>query len=248
MASKKRLEKPLSAAEARAGKFMEARLREDEARYQEFLATLDPRQRQETASPRGRSRPMIHIVPGPVRGRLRAPASKSHLQRLILAASLAEGESRILRPRALRGRPGLPGGDPGPGRRGGPEGRLLRIRGGGPARSRTLHCGESGFCLRAAAAVAALGEGALHPGGAGLPGRPARGHGPGARWRNWARCARPGRAAPPSPCRGPCGAAWRGWTAAPAASSSAACCWPCPGPRATASWRWPGCAAGPTCA
>jgi hypothetical protein len=47
MASKKRLEKPLSAAEARAGKFMEARLREDEARYQEFLATLDPRQRQE---------------------------------------------------------------------------------------------------------------------------------------------------------------------------------------------------------
>jgi len=47
MASKKRLERPLSAAEARAEKFMAARLREDEARYQEFLATLDPRQRRD---------------------------------------------------------------------------------------------------------------------------------------------------------------------------------------------------------
>ena len=49
MASKKRLEKPLSAAEARAMKFMAARLREDEARYQAFLATLDPRQREDLA-------------------------------------------------------------------------------------------------------------------------------------------------------------------------------------------------------
>jgi hypothetical protein len=47
MASKKRLEKPLSPAEARAVKFMAARLREDQARYEEFLATLDPRQRRD---------------------------------------------------------------------------------------------------------------------------------------------------------------------------------------------------------
>jgi len=47
MASKQRLEKPLSLAEARAKRFMEARLREDEARYQAFLATLDPRQRED---------------------------------------------------------------------------------------------------------------------------------------------------------------------------------------------------------
>jgi hypothetical protein len=46
MASKKRLEKPLSVAEIRAVKFMEARLREDAARYQAFLDTLDPRQRE----------------------------------------------------------------------------------------------------------------------------------------------------------------------------------------------------------
>jgi hypothetical protein len=49
MASKKRLEQPLSAAETRAVKFLAARLREDEARYQAFLATLDPRQREELA-------------------------------------------------------------------------------------------------------------------------------------------------------------------------------------------------------
>jgi hypothetical protein len=47
MASKNRLEKPLSPAEARAVKFMEARLREDQERYQAFLETLDPRQRQD---------------------------------------------------------------------------------------------------------------------------------------------------------------------------------------------------------
>jgi len=49
MASKKRLEQPLTAAEARAMKFLAARLREDEARYQAFLATLDPRQREALA-------------------------------------------------------------------------------------------------------------------------------------------------------------------------------------------------------
>ena len=100
---------------------------------------------------------MIHVAPGPVRGWLRAPASKSHLQRLVLAASLAEGESLIRDPgdsedgqaclaviRAL-------------GARVVQEPRLLRIRGGGPARSQVLDCGESGTCLRMSVAVAALG-------------------------------------------------------------------------------------------
>ena len=36
------------------------------------------------------------------------------------------------------------------------EGMELRIRGGGPLLSRELDCGESGFCLRAASALAAL--------------------------------------------------------------------------------------------
>jgi len=102
---------------------------------------------------------VIQVGPGAVAGRLRAPASKSHLQRLILAATLAEGESVLRNPghsadgqaclqvaRAL-----------GAWVREEPD--RLRIRGGGPPAARTLPCGESGFCLRAAAAVAALGEG-----------------------------------------------------------------------------------------
>jgi len=101
---------------------------------------------------------MIHIAPGPVGGRLRAPASKSHLQRVILAASLAEGESRILDPgRSADGQACL-GVIRAVGAQVEQEGNLLRIRGGGAVRSRILHCGESGFCLRASAAVAALGE------------------------------------------------------------------------------------------
>jgi len=101
---------------------------------------------------------MIHIGPGTVHGRLRAPASKSHLQRLILAASLADGESLIRDPgRSADGQACL-GVIRALGATVSQEGNLLRIRGGGPVRSRILHCGESGFCLRASAAVAALGD------------------------------------------------------------------------------------------
>ena len=122
---------------------------------------------------------------------------------------------------------------------------LLRIRGGGAVRSRILHCGESGFCLRAAAAVAALGRKGFTLDGRGLPGHPAHGHGAGAAAAAGRPLRDPGRLRRRSPCRGPCRAAGPGWTAAPAASSSAACCWPCPGPRATASWRWRGLRSGP---
>jgi 3-phosphoshikimate 1-carboxyvinyltransferase len=98
---------------------------------------------------------MMHVPPGSVRGRLRAPASKSHLQRVILAASLADGECRILDPgRSADGQACL-GVIRAMGAQVAQEGNLLRILGGGPVRSRILHCGESGFCLRASAAVAA---------------------------------------------------------------------------------------------
>lgn len=100
---------------------------------------------------------MIHIAPGPIAGRLRAPASKSHLQRLILAASLSEGESRIHDPGHSADGAACLGVIRAMGAQVAQEGNLLRIRGGGAVRSRILHCGESGFCLRAAAAVAALG-------------------------------------------------------------------------------------------
>lgn len=99
---------------------------------------------------------MRHIAPGSLRGRLCVPPSKSHLQRALLAASLCPGET-ILR---------------GPGRSEDGQAclRLIRtlgaevqeeagawrIRGGGALRGRDLDCGESAFCLRAGAALAAL--------------------------------------------------------------------------------------------
>ncbi len=99
---------------------------------------------------------MIHVPPGPVAGRLRAPASKSHLQRLLLAASLAPGTSFIRRPGASADGTACLGviRDLGAGVE--EAGDVLEIRGAGRPRAATLDCGESGFCLRAAAAVAAL--------------------------------------------------------------------------------------------
>lgn len=116
---------------------------------------------------------MIHVAPGPVAGRLRAPASKSHLQRLLLGACLAEGTSLLRQPgqsadgracqEVIQGLGAAVTEEPG----------LLRIQGGAGPRRPTLDCGESGFCLRAAAAVAALGaEPALLLGRGSLADRP----------------------------------------------------------------------------
>jgi len=99
---------------------------------------------------------MIHIQSGAVAGRLRAPASKSHLQRLLLAACQAPGLSVLSDPgdsadgvaclRVIRDL----------GAQVEASGNRLAIQGGGRPRSGDLDCGESGFCLRAASAVAAL--------------------------------------------------------------------------------------------
>jgi 3-phosphoshikimate 1-carboxyvinyltransferase len=101
---------------------------------------------------------MIHIAPGTVSGRLTAPASKSHLQRVILAASLAAGESRIHGPGHSADGQACVGVIRSLGARVDVEENLLRITGGGAVRSNILECGESGFCLRSSAAVAALGD------------------------------------------------------------------------------------------
>ena len=45
MATQKRTEQTVTKAELRAKKFMGARLEESEARYNEFIETLDPRER-----------------------------------------------------------------------------------------------------------------------------------------------------------------------------------------------------------
>nr|WP_320131776.1 3-phosphoshikimate 1-carboxyvinyltransferase [uncultured Holophaga sp.] len=104
---------------------------------------------------------MIQIQPGPVKGSLRAPASKSHAQRVLLLSALAQGTTRIQDPgdsgdvraclnvvRALGARVEV-------------EGTEVRVTGGGRPTGEVLDCGESGTCLRSAAAVAALFEGPL---------------------------------------------------------------------------------------
>lgn len=115
---------------------------------------------------------MIQIGPGRVVGKLRAPASKSLTQRAILLAALAKGESRILSPSlcddaeaALRAAQTL-------GAKVTRDGDGIRIRGGVPAGG-TIDCGESGFCMRAVPALAALsGEAFTLEAGGSLAGRP----------------------------------------------------------------------------
>jgi len=49
MATQKRSEEPITKAELRARKFMGPRLQESEARHNEFIASLDPRERERLA-------------------------------------------------------------------------------------------------------------------------------------------------------------------------------------------------------
>ena len=99
---------------------------------------------------------MIHVKPGTLAGRLRAPASKSHLQRLLLAACQAPGLSILSDPGASADGVACLGVIQALGAQVQVQGNKLFIQGGGVPRSGHLDCGESGFCLRAAAAVAAL--------------------------------------------------------------------------------------------
>ena len=115
---------------------------------------------------------MIQILPGPVKGRIQAPASKSHLQRVLLAASLSSGRSRILKGGHSEDGQACLGVIQALGAQVTREGDAHLIQGGGPVLTRTLDCGESGFCLRAAAAVAALGDGFTLAGRGSLTTRP----------------------------------------------------------------------------
>lgn len=101
---------------------------------------------------------MIKIAPGPVSGRLRAPASKSHAQRVLIAASLAEGTSRILNPGSSADVRACLSVIQALGAKVEDCGNEIIIHGGGQPASDVLDCGESGFCLRSTSAVAALYE------------------------------------------------------------------------------------------
>ena len=104
---------------------------------------------------------MIQVPPGPVSGRRDAPASKSHLQRLLLAAGRAEGRSVLRRPGQSADGQACIGVIRALGARVLEEPGRVTIDGGGEPLSGVLDCGESGFCFRAAAPVAALSARAM---------------------------------------------------------------------------------------
>ncbi len=96
------------------------------------------------------------VVPSPVKGTVRAPASKSMSQRAIAASILAEGESIIVNPSycddslaALSIAVGL-------GAKVRPDTNDVKIRGAGELKEKKLNCGESGLAIRMFSPVAAL--------------------------------------------------------------------------------------------
>lgn len=99
---------------------------------------------------------MRFIKPGEIEGAVRAPPSKSIMQRAVILSAMAQGESVITNPtfcddaiatmnvaQALGAQIAR-----------GPEG--VMVQGGGIPRGGTLDCGESGTCMRMISAVAAL--------------------------------------------------------------------------------------------
>ena len=101
------------------------------------------------------------VRPSSLSGRITAPPSKSHMQRLVAAALLADGESWIRNPSdaadgwaALSAAAGL-GADAEVGS------DAIRIQGGLNPRSRALNMGESGLGIRMFAPIAALTQGPL---------------------------------------------------------------------------------------
>ena len=99
---------------------------------------------------------MIHIAPGSVNGCLQANSSKSHMQRVVLAASMAIGETRIQRQGKSADDRTCIEAVKMLGAKVEQSGNILKIRSGSIGRIDTIDCGESGFCLRALAAIAAL--------------------------------------------------------------------------------------------
>jgi len=101
----------------------------------------------------------IVVTPGPVKGGVTAPASKSYFQRTIAAALLADGETVLAAhglcddTRAALGAAAALGATVGP-----HQDDSLVIRGGFDPKGTPVHCGESGLALRMFAPIAALAD------------------------------------------------------------------------------------------
>ncbi|MBI5223763.1 3-phosphoshikimate 1-carboxyvinyltransferase [Candidatus Micrarchaeota archaeon] len=104
---------------------------------------------------------MKSVKPGKIEGEINAPGSKSEMQRVLIAAALAKGKTKILNPtdcedalatieviRALGAKVTI-------------EQDKIEVEGSGvlaKIQDNTLNCGESGTCMRMIAAVAALAQ------------------------------------------------------------------------------------------
>lgn len=98
------------------------------------------------------------IGPSEISGKVKAPASKSHAQRIILLAALGTGGSRITNPSRCEDVAATLNVARALGAAIEDKGSEILVRGGMIQRTPQLDCGESGFCIRAAAPMAALFE------------------------------------------------------------------------------------------
>lgn len=121
----------------------------------------------------------VRVSPATLSGRIEAPGSKSHMQRLLAAALLSTGRSEILRPAenddclAVLSAVAALGADIEIGEAPSPGGDRIEITGGLAPRSNVLEVGESGLGARMLAPIAALSALTLTIDGCGsLLGRP----------------------------------------------------------------------------
>jgi 3-phosphoshikimate 1-carboxyvinyltransferase len=99
---------------------------------------------------------MKFIRPGAVEGAVRAPPSKSMMQRAVILASLAEGESVLTNPSFCDDAVATMKAVQGLGAQVAQSLEGVVVQGGGEPKAGRLDCGESGACMRMISAVAAL--------------------------------------------------------------------------------------------
>jgi 3-phosphoshikimate 1-carboxyvinyltransferase len=97
-----------------------------------------------------------YVEPSKIKGRLRAPSSKSMTQRAIAAALLADGQSIIHNPSYCDDSLAAMSIAVGLGARVEPMANVLKITGTGVLKESKLNCGESGLAIRMFSPIAAL--------------------------------------------------------------------------------------------
>ena len=178
----------------------------------------------------------MRVHPGKVDGAAEAPPSKSLTLRALAAASLAKGKSEIIRPASCDDARAMADCARALGATVEEQGDTWLVT-GGSADTGTLRCGESGFALRALAAVAALRSGpfTLEASGS-LASRSVAMLAPPLELLGARVTTDGGRRRSGSRARS--GAGPRRWRLGRPRRRSPACCWPCHSPPGAACSRW----------